>query len=203
MLAALGIVILLFTLLFIVSFAIFTLRQTGMLFMPYFGAPGWFRFFAALPVVLVVLLLIFVLTLEILVRRYRVGYRTPLLVSVLAIFVIVGLGGYVVERTRVHEEILRQARLPGGLPPPLAGMYRAGAQHVADVYHGTILSMEPGGFEISDENGAGTTTVLLSPATQMPFGDLLQPGDKVVVFGDGDSTTVHALGIVRIDDQDE
>ncbi|MDR3570778.1 MAG: hypothetical protein P4L81_01080 [Candidatus Pacebacteria bacterium] len=199
-LAALGVAILLFTLLFIVSFAIFTLRQTGALFVPEFGMRGVFVFFAALPFILLALLLVFVIVLEVLVRRYRVGYRTPLLVSVLAILIIIGLGGLGIERTRVHEMILREAMMPGELPPPIAIMYRTGAQHIPDVYRGTIVAMMPGGFVLLDENGAGTTSVLLSPLTQLPPGTILQPSEQVVVFGDGDSTTIRAMGIVQITD---
>ena len=127
-LAGLGIIILVLTLLFIASFAIFMLRQSGALFVPVFGMRGLFAFFAALPLVLILLLLLFLVILEVLVRRYRVGYRMPLLVSVLAILVIVVLGGYAVERTRIHTVMLRDARTPGGLPSPLTIIYRAGAR---------------------------------------------------------------------------
>lgn len=199
-LAALGAVILLFTSLFIVSFSIFTLRQTGVLFVPVFGVRGVFTFFTALPLILIVLLVLFVVILEVLVRRYRVGYRTPLLVSVLTILIMVAIGGYAIDRTRVHEIMLRQARLPGGLPPPIAVMYRTGVQHIPDVYHGTIVSTIPGGFLMVDDNGAGTTTVLVDPSTQMLPGSNFQLGEEVVVFGEDASGSVHALGIAHITD---
>ncbi len=198
-LAALGVVILLCTLLFIVSFAIFTLRQTGVLFTPDFGMRGLFKFFAALPLILIVIVRLFVIILEILVRRYRVGYRTPLLVSVGAILAIVVIGGYAVERTRVHEMLLRQARLPsGGLPPPIAGMYRADVRHVPGVFRGTIVSMISGGFLLVDEDVNGTTTVYLSPSTRTPPGASFAPGEEVVVFGSAASGTVHPGGVVQI-----
>lgn len=198
-LAALGIIILVGTLLFIASFTIFTLRETGLLFVPSFGMRGLFEFFGALPFILIILLFLFLIILEILVQRYRVGYRTPLLVSVLAILVIVVLGGYAVERTRVHEMLLRQARLPGGgLPPPIALIYRDGAQHVPGVYRGTIISTTPSGFLLADEDGAGTTTVLLSASTEVPPGITFKPGEEVVVFGDVSSGTVRAVGVTQV-----
>lgn len=201
MLAALGIVIIICTLLFITSFTIFSLRQTGVLFIPAFGTRGLFTFFAALPVILIILLVLFVILLEILVQRYRVAYRMPLLVSVLAILVIVVLGGIALEGTRVHEMILRQSRLPGGgVPAPIAVMYRTGAEHVPDVYHGTIISTIPGGFVLLDDNGAGTTTVLIDASTKLPPGATFTQGEEVVVFGDVASGTVHALGVAQISD---
>lgn len=198
-LAALGVVILVCTLLFIVSFAIFTLRETGVLFTPDFGMRGLFEFFSELPLILIVLLIPFVIVLEVLVRRYRVGYRTPLLISVISILLIVIVGGYAIERTRVHDMLLHQARLPGGdLPPPIANMYRDGAQHVPGVFHGTILSIIPGGFLLTDENLGGTTTVFLSHSTIVTPGAKFEPGEEVVVFGEEASGTVHADGVVQI-----
>ena len=199
-LAALGIIILVLTLLFIASFAIFTLRQSGALFVPVFGMQGLFAFFAALPLILIVLLFLFLIILEILVRRYRVGYRTPLLVSVLAVLVIVVVGGWAIEGTRIHEELMQQARLPGGLPPPLSMLYRPGAERVPNIYRGEIISMIPGGFLLADENGAGTTTVILDPSTRLPLGSNFDPGDEVVVFGQEASGTVHAFGVREISD---
>jgi len=199
-LAALGIMILVLTLLFIASFAIFMLRQDGALFVPVFGMRGVFAFFSALPLVLIVLLLLFLVILEILVRRYRVGYRMPLLVSVLAILLIVVVGGYALERTRIHDELLRDARGPGGLPPPLSIMYRAGSQDVPGIYRGDVVSVIPGGFLLSDENGAGTTTILIDPSTRLPLGAGFTVGEEVVVFGTEASGTVHAFGVREVQD---
>jgi len=199
LLAALGVIILLFTLLFIASFSIFEMRENGTLFMPLFGLRGWFEFFAALPLILVFLLIVFLVVLEVLVRRYRVGYRTPLLISVLAIFAIVTMGGYAIERTRVHEDLLRQARLPGGLPTPIQIMYRSGSGHVSGVYRGTIVGLINGGFVLSDDDGDGTTTVIVDPGTHLP-GENFQEGEDVVVFGQEASGTIHAFGIREISD---
>ncbi len=196
-LAGLGALILVCTLLFIMSFAIFMLRQSGALFVPVFGMRGVFAFFAALPAILVVLLIVFLIVLEILVRRYRVGYRMPLLVSVLLILVIVFFGGYVLERTRIHEQLLHDARMPDGLPPPIAILYRSGSEHIPDIYHGTIIEMSSSGFVMSDDNGAGTTTIIIDRHTELPLGSAFQPGDEVVVFGTQASDTVHALGVVQ------
>ncbi|HUO50432.1 MAG TPA: hypothetical protein VMU25_02620 [Candidatus Paceibacterota bacterium] len=199
-LAGLGGVIILFTLLYIASFAIFTLRQSGALFVPIFGMRGLFAFFAALPIALIVLLVLFTVTLEILVRRYRVGYRTPLLVSVFAILLIVLLGGYAIERTKIHHQILLVARGPG-LPSPIAIIYKVGGQPVPGIYHGTVASFFPGGFMLVDENGVGTTTVVVDPHTRLPLGGDFSVGENVVVFGDQIGTsTVHAFGVRDADD---
>jgi hypothetical protein len=199
-LAAIGAIILLLTLLYIMSFAIFMLRQSGALFVPVFGMRGLFSFFAAIPIVLIILLIVFMIILEVLVRRYAFTYRRPLLVSVLAILAIVFLGGYALERTHIHNALFLEARRPGGLPPLIGQMYRAGGQHIPGIYRGVIVSLIPNGFVIVDENGAGTTTVFIDPSTRLPLGADFTLGDEVVVFGDGASGTVHAFGIRTVED---
>ena len=167
--------------------------------LPWEGDPeASVRFRKILRVLLIILVLLFIVILEILVRRYRVGYRTPLLVSVVAVLLVVVIGGWALERTRIHEELLRQDRAPGGLPAPLSMMYRPGSDHVAGIYHGTIISLIPGGFLLADDNGAGTTTVLIDPSTRLPLGAGFSAGDEVVVFGDDASGTVHAIGVRQI-----
>jgi hypothetical protein len=197
-LAALGGIILVLTLLYITSFAFFELRQSGALFVPVFGMRGVFAFFAALPILLIVLVVLFIVVLEVLVRRYRVGYRTPLLVSVAAVLLIVVIGGWALERTRIHEQLMHQAGMPGGLPAPLSMIYRPDEDRVPDIYHGTIISVIPNGFVIVDENGAGTTTVLIDPSTRLPLGGGFSVGDEVVVFGEDASGSVHAIGIREV-----
>ncbi len=198
-LAALGGAILFLTLLYIVSFGIFMLRQSGAFFVPIFGWRGLFAFFAALPVVLIVLLAAFVVILEILVQRYRVGYRTPLLVSAGAILGIVLLGGYALERTHIHEVVLEQARGEGALPA-LRMIYPTNGHHMENIYRGTIISMTSSGFEMLDDTGIGTTSVRIDRSTRLPLGADFGPGEKVVVFGDEASGTVHAYGVREIDD---
>ena len=69
-LALTGAVILLLTLIYIASFAIFMLRQTGVLFAPTFGFRGGYVFLRSLPWLLISLLVVFIVVLEILVRHY-------------------------------------------------------------------------------------------------------------------------------------
>jgi hypothetical protein len=197
-LGIIGAAILLLTLLYVASFAIFTLRQSGALFVPAFGMRGVFAFFSAIPGVLAILLIVFVIILEILVRRYSFAYRRPLLVSVIAILAIVLIGGYALERTRIHADLFRAARGPG-LPSPIGQMYRE-PMGVPGIFHGTISSLIPGGFVILDENGAGTTTVLIGPGTRLPLGAGFSKGEEVVVFGDSASGSVRALGIREVED---
>ena len=80
--------------LYLISFILFILRETGVWFTPAFGFRGWFVFFRSLPWVLIGLSLIFTAVLEILVKRYSFAYREPLMYSVLGIVAIVAAGGF-------------------------------------------------------------------------------------------------------------
>ena len=200
-LAALGCIILFLTLLYVASFAIFGMRQSGALFVPVFGMRGIFVFFHALPGILITLLVAFVVVLEILVRRYRFGYRAPLLVSVVVILMVVLAGGAALERTRFHAALARQARLHQ-LPSPFGDMY-APPPHPPEVYRGSIVSLTKDGFIMFDENDDGTTTVHIDGATRLPFGSGFTTGEEVVVFGDESvegSNDVRAFGIKSFDE---
>lgn len=198
-LAALGVLIILLTLLYITSFGMFMMRHSGALFMPVFGMRGVMIFLRSLPLILIGLLLVFVLLLQVIVRRYSVGYRTPLLVSVGAICVIIFCGGIALDRTPIHGQLYEQAR-NHGLPPPINDMYRSGGAPVPEVERGTIIGIIPGGLLLREEDGDGTTTVLIDPHTRLPFGADFAVGQEIAVLGDEASGTIHAFGIRRVGD---
>src|ERR1019366_7165464 len=60
-----GSIIVLLTLLYLVSFILFVLHESGAWFVPVFGLPGWVAFFHRLPWVLIGLAIIFIFILEI------------------------------------------------------------------------------------------------------------------------------------------
>ncbi|MBU3925378.1 hypothetical protein KJ854_05620 [Patescibacteria group bacterium] len=108
-LAAFGVIILVLTVLYLASFIIFVLRQTGVLFVPAFGLQGWFAFFTNLPIFLIGLLIVFIIVLELLVRHYAFAYRRPLLYSAVGIFILVFAGVMVIENTSFHGGMSKYA----------------------------------------------------------------------------------------------
>src|SRR3989344_3614541 len=87
MLYALGVLIAALALVYLASFIMFVLRETGLLFVPSFGFRGVGVFLFSLPWFLILLSLVFVFVLEVLVRRYAFAYRKPLLYSVFGIVI--------------------------------------------------------------------------------------------------------------------
>lgn len=198
-LAALGGALLLIAVLYLTSFILFISRQTGVLFMPIFGVKGWHVFFASLPWLLIVLLLVFILVLEILVKRYSFAYRRPLLYSAVGIVLFTIAGGYIIAATSLHGRLFKSAER-GELP--FAGrFYREyGLRQVQNVHLGTISEITDNGFLIKGRRN-DALRIIISAQTRFPLGTDFVKDDTVVVFGERDGETVRALGVRKIDDE--
>ena len=198
-LLALGALILLLALLYLASFIVFVLRETGILFVPSFGLRGVGVFLFALPWFLILLAVLFVLVLEVLVRNYSFAYRKPLLYSVGTIVVFVISGGAVVAHLGFHEGMARFAK--ERRIPVADGFYRSFEHRLHDqVFPGTITAFSDDGFHLRDIHDEEFDIIVTSD-TRFPFGVDFEQGDKVVVFGDRKgSSTAEEAGVRRIDE---
>jgi hypothetical protein len=194
-LTALGALIAFLALLFAASLVLFFLRESGALYLSGLGSRGWWDLMRSLPLSILLLLLLFVVILEVLVRRYAFVYKKPLLASVLSIVVLVVLGGFVIAQTPLHGRLVVLAR-HGTLPGPLNELYRPPfTMHTDDVYPGVIIGFVEGGIIITDR-GFSTTTIHLGPRTRLPEGRNFTIGDRIVVIGDaGEDGVIEAFGI--------
>ena len=192
-----GAVIVLLTLLYLFSFILFVLHESGAWFVPNFGASGWFAFFHRLPWVLIGFVVLFVIILEVLVRRYSFAYRRTLLATALWIVGIVLVGGVIISATRFHNALFSFARRNG--LPVIGGMYRQfGMPRFDDIQRGEIIQVTSGTLVIQDDDG-DTSTILITPGTRLPLGDGFAVGDTIVVFGpEGAGRMVPAVGIQQV-----
>lgn len=195
--AATGVVVLFLMLLYVVSLGVFFLRESGVWFAPTFGARGWWELLNSLPMTLIVLLIVFTVLLEMVARRYSFVYRRPFLVSIVSILVVVMLGGILVEGTTIHHN-LQIADRQHMLPPPMDGIYGHPSHFYRPpgLFRGTLLATTSNGFDALDIDGDGTTSIIMTPKTQLPDGDDFSIGDDVMVIGDMSGTdTIRAFGI--------
>ena len=200
-LGVLGGALLFLALLYLVSFIIFALRRTGVWFVPIFGARGWFVFLVSLPWILIIFSLIFIVVLEILVRRYSFAYRRPLLYSALGIIFLVLLGGVIVASTPFHGRVFRYA--VGNRTPFAGDFYRGfGMPHFQDTYPGTITEVASTSFMMQDPQGE-VLKIFISQKTRLPLGMDLEAGDAVVVFGPREGDTINAFGMREVDEDFE
>jgi len=191
-----GTAIVLLALLYLVSFIIFSLRQTGLWFIPVFGSRGWFEFFTSFPWLLIVFAVIFILLLETLVRRYSLAFRRPLIYSILGIILIVIIGGAIINQTPLHRNLLRyteENRLPFA-----GGLYRTfGFQQSRNTVVGNIIEINKDGFIIQGRRNKNTS-IVVNRQTRFPFGTDFAEGDTVVIFGKRNGDIIQAFGIEKI-----
>lgn len=179
--------------LFIVSFIIFILRANGILFLPGFGFRGFGAFFTSFPWILLAVAVLFIVVLELFVKRFKFGYRNPFLYSVIGIVAIALIGGFIVAQTQFHGKLFNNSQVRG---LPIAGhLYkRYGTRPIRNVYIGTVLEETDDGFKMETREG-DKFSVIISPDTFFPHGRNIQDDDIVIVMGKRNNGVIEASGI--------
>lgn len=192
-----GTVLAVLALLYISSFIIFVLNQTGIWFAPGFGARGIGEFLLDLPWVLILLAIVFIVVLQWLVSRYAFSYGRPLLYSAAGIIVIVVAGGLIISATPVHRGLFQQAEDDN--LPIFGMMYKQfAAPPQQNFVPGEIIEIISDGYRINTPRNE-ILKVIVTAQTQFPFGMDLVKGDNIVVIGDRSGDTITAAGIREID----
>ncbi len=183
------------SLLYLVSFIFFVLRQSGILFVPVLGS-GYWQLLVSLPWVLILLAVVFIVVLELLVRNFAFSYRRPLLYSVAGILLFVIVGGSLVAATSFHRRVFVSMERRH---VPLAGaFYRAYERPlIRNLERGVITTTTNQGFVIVNQVG-DVLTVIITPRTRLPLGADFSLGDQVVVFGERRGAAVPAFGIQEV-----
>lgn len=181
-------------LLYLISFVFFIMRANGLWQVPAFGLRGWGLLFSSLPWLLLLVIGFFVIVMEILVKHFSFAYRRPVLYSVVAIVVFLGLTGFMIAQTSLHQNLWEQAEAETGLPlaGPLYGMLRT--SDPADFHRGTVLSTTTMGFamlNLSEE----ILSIEIDSATRKPYELDIRPGDMVMVIGERQDNEVRAFGV--------
>lgn len=195
-----GTMLLAFVMLFLASFVVFMMRQTGIWFIPAFGISKFGLLLRSLPWILIILVIIFAVILEFLVKQYSFGYRRPLLYSALGIIIIAIAGGIFLEMTPLHRMLYASARnnhLPFG-----GGIYQhyGGGMMGRNIIAGNITSVSPAGFAIltpRDEE----IFLNIDSNTEISTLSEFKEGDAIVAFIKMEGETVTALEIRKISDE--
>ena len=197
-----GIVFTGLALLYLSSFIFFMLYQTGLWFVPDFGSRGLKDFLFDFPWLLVLLAGIMVVLLQILVKKYSFSYGRPLLYSVLAILLLVILGGFALSLTPVHRALFHQAR---NANLPLAGGFymQYGMPGLnSKVFQGQITDLASDGIIILTPRNE-VLTVTATPDTILRSKAGFDVGDKILVVGDKNGSLIWAYGIREFDEDIE
>jgi hypothetical protein len=196
-LLGIGTALVVLTLLYIASFILFVLHQTGVWFLPSFGFQGLGLLFFSLPWILILIAAIFIFILELLVRQYSFAYRRPLLYSALGVIFLVLIGGFILAQTDLHPHFYRDARarrLPFG-----GELYRGyGSKPPRDIHPCMITEMTESEFKCQEPDD-DIVTITITPDTTFPGGTDFMVNDKVLVIGPRQGNTITAHGITKIE----
>lgn len=190
-------VIVLLLVVYLASFVWFALHESGVWYEPQFGAAGWSAFFASLPWALIALIAILFVALAVIMLRYPLAYRWPIVYSLVGLICLVAVGNLLIAGTSLQAEVFSR-----GVDErvPLIGDYYGGFAVPADndIHRGYVLTTASSGFIMADLYGA-TSAVVLASETYLPPSPSFAPGAEVVVFGDRNgSGTINALGVREI-----
>ena len=129
---------------FIASFIVFMLRETGLWFTPGFGLKGLTVFLTSLPWILLLVTIIFIYLLEVLIKQYSFSYIRPLTYSILGVIIVVSFFSIAIGLTSFHENLFEWAEhdhIPFG---------RRMTEPPGNVTLGQIIEIKNPGFKIRD-----------------------------------------------------
>jgi hypothetical protein len=146
---------------------------------------------------LLLLIVLFVVVLEILVRHFSFGYRRSLFYTVFCILFLLVITGFILAQSSLHQGLWERAeanRLP------LAGYLYQGMHDrlPRNLHQGIILVVTETGFTMQNIEEQ-VIFVNINEQTRLPFGSAFMPGDLVMVIGELEDETIEAFGIRKLD----
>ncbi len=196
--AVVAVIVLLLSI-FIFNFILFSIRINSHEAFLSFGPRGIQGFLIFFPWVALMLDVAMIVMLEWLIRKFRFGYRVPMLYLVGIIVVLTIAAGFGLDRgTYLNDRLLDRAEHEG-LPPPLAGLYHGARRAPHDgICRCTVTAINGSVLTVADFRGGATSTYTV----MLPDDDLratssgLKIGDVVFVAGDkDDADVIRAFGV--------
>jgi len=191
-----GSLVLIFLIISLVSFIVFSLRTSGALFLPKFGSPGIKIFFMSLPWLLILIAIILTVLLEIFSKKFTFVYRQPIFYSLLIIIIITFIGSFLINKTSLHPNLFWKAQerhLPG-----IEMVYRDfGVPRIKDVYYGIISGITDNGFNIETPRGE-VFNIIINSETRLALEVNIEEGDAVVILGKQSNSNIQAFDIHKV-----
>jgi len=182
---------------YLLSFIMFALHESGLIFAPLFGWSGIVLFIVSSPWILIGLLGIFLCLLYLLVSRYSFSYRKPLVYSIVGVVLMVVAVSSLIQQTALHHrtrDFVERHNFPG-----LAPLYRNAERKPSRAMTGGIITEINGSDFVLKTEETGLYHVTISNRTKLPWEAELAVGDKVLVFGPVQGKMINAFGVM-IDD---
>lgn len=188
---ALAIIIFFSLLLFLVSFIFFTLKVSGLWYLPIFGWKGVGLLIKNFPWILILLIFIFIIIIEILIRRYRVSYRRPVLYSVLFLILILTIMSFLVWKTSLQESIYQNSKDNRFVQD----FYKTYLNPAPDQFHpGTVVEVNSEGF-IIEQRDKSRINVKILKNTKIRPGFKIYKGGRLLIIGKIKNGVIEAESI--------
>lgn len=185
---------------FLFNFILFGIRINHHQELLGFGAQGWLIFFHFFPWYLLIIDIALIALLEYLLRRFKFGYKTPVLYLLGVLLAATVFAGFALDRgTNVNDQLLEHSRR---LPPTLGHFYE-GARRSPPPGDGfcrcTILAIEGNKLTVEDTRSGTTTLVILLPANNpRATTTALKVGDTVLIAGAEEDGVIRAFGVRKL-----
>jgi hypothetical protein len=182
---------------FVLSFAFFSIHESGERILLGFGQQGFLAFIALFPWWSLLLAMLLILLLDHLLRYFKFGYRVSILEIFLIALVTVMVAGILINFTPLHATLLNSA--DNDALPVLGPLYEQvhDSHQAQGVYRGSISSLQGNEFIIvhndnDKDTDDGTSTIIVPPGFDT---NTLQVGERVYIAGKLIRGVVHAYGI--------
>jgi len=190
----LGIILLACFMLFLTSFVMFVVQQTGTSYAPALGVSGTFIFFRSLPWVIILLALLLFIVLEHLVKRYSFAYRKPIIVLVVVLVLFTVFGSALISKTTMHQRISSFSEQRG--VPGFKQFYGVAQKMPKDFHAGVITKlMGADTFLLKKQKNGEVVRVVFSERTKMKDKSVVAEGVRVIVIGENINGEVQAKGV--------
>lgn len=184
----------------ICNFILFAIQASGSDQLLGFGSRGFALFIRFFPWWLLILDIGLIVLLEYLLRRFRFGYKSPVLYLLFGLLIVTISIGYTIERVTTVNAYLRdrahEKRLPGPFNEFFARSGRPPGDH-AGMCRCTVRSVIGNTIIADDVDFATTTriTIVVPDAESNATTSGIKVGDVIFVAGERRGDTITAFGI--------
>jgi len=195
-----AIVVLFLFAIYLISFIIFTLRTSGVWFLPNFGFHAIGILLGSLPWLLIALSMVLILALEAFAEKISFVYHRPVMYSLIFIVVVVFLASLLIGMTSFHSSLFESAY--DQHLPVIGQLYRSyGAPRIHNVHNGVVTKLTSDGVVIETPNGE-VLTVIFNAKNLSVLQTTIKVGDTIVVVGEKNGSTIQASDVQKIQEDE-
>ncbi len=193
----LGIAVILLFLIYLASFIVFSLRVSGMLFLPIFTFLGVRILFGSLPWLLIFLIIFLIILLEVFAKHAPFIYKKSAIYSLVIIIFTVLIIGLVVGFSPFHLRLFNDTR--SGRLQLIGAFYNDyGVPKFGKIHNGYISELTNEGLTIETPNQE-----ILSVLVSDKMKEKLNKDDLIFVVGERKNDTVKAIMLKKINENDD